>query len=34
MYSQLQLWIIPELVNILEQRIDVLSTFLATNNNK
>ena len=28
MYSQLQLWISPELVNLLEHRIDVLSTFL------
>ena len=30
MYSQLQPWIRPELVNILEQHIDVLSTFLVT----
>ena len=30
MYSQLQLWIRPELVNLLEQNIDVLSTFLVT----
>ena len=30
MYSQLQPWIRPELVNLLEQRIDVLSTFLVT----
>ena len=30
MYSKLQLWIRPELVNILEQRIDVRSTFLVT----
>ena len=28
MYSQLQPWIRPELVNLLEQRIDILSTFL------
>ena len=30
MYSQLQPWIRPELVNLLEQRIYVLSTFLVT----
>ena len=30
MYSQLQPWIRPEFVNLLEQRIDVLSTFLMT----
>ena len=30
MYSQLQLRIRPELVNLLEQRIDALSTFLVT----
>ena len=30
MYSQLQPWIRPELVNLLEQRIDVLSKFLVT----
>ena len=30
MYSQLQPWIMLELVNLLEQRIDVLSTFLVT----
>ena len=30
MYSQLQPWIRPELVTLLEQRIDVLSTFLVT----
>ena len=30
MYSQFQPWIRPELVNLLEQRIDVLSTFLVT----
>ena len=30
MYSQLQPWIRPELVNLTEQRIDVLSTFLVT----
>ena len=30
MYSQLQPWISPELVNRLEHRIDVLSTFLVT----
>ena len=30
MYSQLQPWIRPELVNLLEQRIDVLGTFLVT----
>ena len=30
MYSQLQPWIRPELVNLLEQRIDDLSTFLVT----
>ena len=30
MYSQLQPWIRPELVNILEKRIDVLSTFFVT----
>ena len=29
-YSQLQPWIKPELVTLLEQRIDVLSTFLVT----
>ena len=30
MYSQLQRWIRPELINLLEQSIDVLSTFLVT----
>ena len=30
MYSQLQPWISPELVNLLEQCIDVLNTFLVT----
>ena len=30
MYSQLQPWIRPELVDLLEQRIDVLSIFLVT----
>ena len=30
MYSQLQSWISPELFNLPEQRIDVLSTFLVT----
>ena len=30
MYTQLQPWIRPELVNLLEQRIDLLSTFLVT----
>ena len=29
-YSQLKPWIRPELVNLLEQSIDVLSTFLVT----
>ena len=28
MYSQLDPWITPELVNLLEQRIDVISKFL------
>ena len=28
MYSQLQLWLRPELVNLLEQYIDVLGKFL------
>ena len=30
MHSQLQTWIRPGLVNIMEQRIDVISTFLVT----
>ena len=30
MYSQLQPWIRPELVNLLEHRIDVICTFLVT----
>ena len=30
MYSQFQPWIRPELVNLLKQRIDVLSTFFMT----
>ena len=30
MYSQLQPWVRPDLVNLLEQRIDMLSTFLVT----
>ena len=30
MYYQLQPWIRPELVNLPEQRIDLLSTFLVT----
>ena len=30
MYSQLQPWIRPELVNLMEHRIDVFSTFLVT----
>ena len=30
MYSQSQPWIRLELVNLLEQRIDILSTFLVT----
>ena len=30
MYSKLQPWIRPELINLLEQRIDVLSTFFVT----
>ena len=30
MYSQLKPWISPELVNLLERRSDVLSTFLVT----
>ena len=34
MYSQLQPWIKPELVNLLEQRIDVLSKLLVTVGNK
>ena len=34
MYSQLHLWIRLDLVNLLEQRIDALSTFLVTVGNK
>ena len=34
MYSQLKPWIRSELVNLLEQRVDVLSKFLATVENK
>ena len=30
MYSQFQPWIRPELVNLMEQRIDLLSTLLLT----
>ena len=30
MFSPLHLWIKPELVNLMEQRIDLLSTFLVT----